>query len=843
MRQAGITKVLVGEPGVIGLDGGAHPAADYAQAVDLVRRLRDSAGNASHGEQVHHLSIPHGAISGDFLCTAEHPRDGWFGMLADTAGHGLAAAIFSLRAPDIFRAAVAQGHSLEGIYLDLNRFLVDQGASQYFVCGFLVRAHGRELEVLNAGMPEGMLFSADGSPIKQFRPLNLPIGIAHVAIAESESYYLAPEQRATLLLYSDGLSELGQDAGPALGAEGIRLAAAADPAGMVERMARLIAEHPAELHDDISLLQISLPLVDRSAPDRQAPVAPASPRGDPILAGAVLDSVDFGVTVTDAKGTLAYVNAAFSRITGYAAAEAIGKTPALLRSGRHGPQFYRSMWESIEQGGAWSGEIWNRRKDGSLYLEWLDIRRLEAGHGAEPRFVGMMTDITHRRLEEKRIGHSALHDALTGLANRTLLHDRGEQEIYRARRKDSSLSLLLIDLDRFKPVNDGLGHEVGDHVLKVMSRRLSAAFRGNDTLARYGGNEFIVLMPDLGDRGAVAAAAGKALRAVREPVDAAGHHLHIGASIGIAMYPDEGGTLDMLLAHADVAMRRAKEAGGNLFRFYSAEMDQVVGDSLELETRLHAALANGELEVHFQPKVELDGGRVVGAEALVRWRDPQRGLVPPGEFIPLAERSALIAEIGRWVLGEACQTLARLRAAGYADLHVAVNVSPRQFVRQDVVAEVDAALAAAGLPHAALQLEVTESLFIKDAERVGATLRQLAAKGVSLALDDFGSGYSSLGYLRDLPFDTLKIDREFIRDVHRNRYNASIARAALQLAEGMDMHVVAEGIEDDEQHRFLVDLGCRYGQGFKFDRPLPEAELLARLRQGDGGQFAYPRLH
>lgn len=813
---------------------GSDSLAEYDQAVDLLQRMRLNVGNKSTGDQVRHLSIPCGAISGDFFCTAEHPQEGWFAFLADTTGHGLPAAIFSLRAPDIFRNAVAQGHSLEGIYRELNGFLIDQGVTQYFVCGFLLRVRGRELEVLNAGMPQGLLIASDGCQLQRFVSMSLPIGISREALAISEHHRLVQDQQATLLLYSDGLSEFGQKTGSVFGVEDISALAAGNPARVWEHVERIIAEHYAEIQDDISLLQISLPMEGLQAPDREASktAGGAAPRCDPRLAGYILDGVNFGVTVTDARSRIIYVNDAFSRITGYLPHEAVGNTPAILRSGRHGRQFYQSLWASVKEQGVWSGEIWNRRKDGSLYLEWLEIRRLgDGGHDSDARYVGLMRDITQRQLEDKRIRHSALHDNLTGLANRTLLLDRCEQEMRRSSRKGRGFGLMFIDLDRFKPVNDGLGHEIGDQVLKVVAQRLSAVFRGNDTLARYGGDEFVALIPDLEDRAAVAVAAGKVLHALREPVVMAGHDLHIGASIGIAMYPDEGTDLDTLLARADAAMYRAKEAGGNLFRFYAAEMDHLVGNALHLETRLHSALAKNELEVHFQPQVHLVNGRMVGVEALVRWRDPQRGLIPPGDFIPLAERSALIAEIGSWVLGESCRALARMRAAGNPDLVVAVNVSPRQFARQDMVAEIDAALAAAGLPHSALQIELTESIFVKDSAKVAAILRQLADKGVSLALDDFGSGYASLSYLRDLPFDILKIDREFISNVHSSRYNGAIARAAIHLAEGMDMDVVAEGIEDSKQHRFLVDLGCRYGQGYHFGRPMPEPELIQRLLQ------------
>jgi diguanylate cyclase (GGDEF)-like protein/PAS domain S-box-containing protein len=835
------------DSGQLRVGEGCDLQREYTQAVDLLHRLRVNVGNQATGEQVRHLSIPFGSISGDFFCTAEHASEGWFAFLADTTGHGLPAAIFSLRAPDIFRNAVARGQPLEEIYHELNCFLAEQGVTQYFVCGFLLRVRGRELEVLNAGMPPGLLVAADGSQVRRFDSLNLPVGITPDAAAQTESYRLMRGQQATLLLYSDGLAELGQGGDLALPETVMGGLAAEDPAGLLKQVERIVAERGAEVHDDISLLQINLPMADPGVserkPARQRGGEAALPGCDPLLAGHILAGVNFGVTVTDARHRIVYVNDAFSRITGYASGEALGQTPAFLRSGRHSHQFYQALWDDLGKHGAWSGEIWNRRKDGSLYLEWLEILRLGGGREGSPRYVGLMRDITERQLENKRVRHSALHDSLTGLANRTLLHDRCEQEIRRASRQNGRFALMFIDLDRFKPVNDALGHEVGDHVLKVVTQRLSGVLRGNDTLARYGGDEFVALLPDIEDRGAAAAVAGKVLRALREPVKVAGHGLYVGASIGIASYPDEGRDLDALLARADAAMYRAKEAGGNLYSFYAAEMDQAIGHELHLETRLHSAIAKGELEVHYQPKVNLVGGRVVGFEALVRWRDPQRGLIPPGEFIPLAERSFLISEIGSFVLGEACQALARIRANCDSDLHVAVNVSPRQFARQDLVAEVDAALAAAGLPHSALQLELTEAVFIKNVEQVSETLRRLAGKGVSLALDDFGSGYASLAYLRDLPFDVLKIDREFVRDVHNNRYNGAIARAAMNLAHGMDMNVVAEGIEDGEQHRYLAGIGCHFGQGYEFGRPMPEAELLSHLILGREANRSGRRVH
>jgi len=550
------------------------------------------------------------------------------------------------------------------------------------------------------------------------------------------------------------------------------------------------------------------------------------------LSSHVLDGFQYGVMVTDRNQRILHVNQAFTRITGYAAEEIVGQTPRVLHSGKHDSGFYHSMFKTLEKAGVWQGEIWNRHKDGRLFLEWLEIRTLGKGAPQGAHYVAVISDVTEHRLEVERIRHSALHDSLTGLANRGLLLDQGEKEIARAKRFGGSVGVVFIDLDRFKTVNDTLGHEVGDQLLRELGRRIQAKFRENDTLARFGGDEFVAVMPDFNGREAALALAQKVLQVVSEPITLKGLEYRIGASIGISVYPGDGQSVAELIARADNAMYRAKEAGGNLVRFYDREMDDSVGHLLAVENRLYEALRLGEFVLHFQPKVDFGTLAINGAEALLRWYHPERGLVSPAEFIPVAERSSLIIDLGNWILREACRSLKHIQEAGYPDFSMAINVSPLQVVRHDFVSEVADALATSGIPPQSLQLEITEAVFIKDPERALEILNRLVALGVTLALDDFGTGYSSLGYLKSLPFDTIKVDREFIRNVHDDRYNGSLAAATIHMANGLDMKVVAEGVENWEQFAHLEKLGCHVAQGFMFGRPMVESELLGVLRKG-----------
>ncbi|MEW6164543.1 MAG: EAL domain-containing protein [Pseudomonadota bacterium] len=810
--------------------------SEYVAAVDLIRGMRDTTSRQTRS-QVRHWLLPASRVSADFFCAAEHPKFGWFGLLADASGHGLPAAIFALHMPMLFREAVLLGLSLPAIHARINRFLVRQQMASHFVCGILVRIHEREIEVINAGMPDALLLAADGRLAEAFPSEHVPFGIdvgEQDADIAPQRYRLARDEHAALLLYSDGLSELGVLTGAAFGRDGLLSAASSGADHVFERLVREIGERTAVIHDDVSLALIPVPL-DLNLP---ADLEPLPARGgrtalNAAAARRIVENFDRGLVLTDAEQQIIYVNPMFSAITGYTLDEAVGQTPRLLNSGRHDAEFYRRMWRALQEDGSWSGEIWNRRKDGSLYLEWLDIRALWDGEGHVANYLATFTVITQKKAQEERFHFLALHDPLTGLANRILLTDRGRQAIRRADRADRSLAVLFIDLDRFKSINDSLGHDIGDEVLVKVSKVMAGVLREDDTLSRFGGDEFVCLLPDIADRHDAGLVANKLLAALDRPIEVAGHHFKIGASIGISAYPSDGREFDDLVVRADRAMLRAKQAGGNISRFFSAEMAVSMERQLEMEARLDAAIKDGQLELFYQPKLELTSRRIIGAEALVRWRDPREGLISPGVFIPVAERSDLIAKIGNWVMTEACRVLAEHESALPEEFHVAVNVSPMQFERCDLAGEVARALGESGVAPERLQLEVTESLIIRDADGAADMLRRIAAMGVKVALDDFGTGYSNLGALSRLPLDAFKLDQSFVRDVDDDSAKASIARSVWHLADGLGKRVVAEGIETCGECIRLIDMGYRIGQGYRFGKPMPEAEFFALLERWD----------
>lgn len=814
---------------------------EYAEAIELIRGVRDATSHLS-GDKVRHWSLPASRISADFFCTAEHPKLGWFCLLADAAGHGLASAVFALHTPMLFREAVLLGLSLPAIYERIHQFLLRQRIASYFVSGILVRVHEREIEVLNAGMPDALLLASDGRLCEAFPSEHLPFGIdvgggGDGGHAATQRYRLARDESAALLLYSDGLSELGVLDGTAFGRDGVLASAVAGADQLFDRLVERVGANGQSIHDDISIALIPVPLHEPAAPSGDEHVhdlpAVALPEQVKNVAAAlrIVENFDRGLLLTDADQRILYANPAFSSITGYSFEEAVGQTPRMLNSGRHGIDFYRTMWQALNDSGVWRGEIWNRRKDGTLYLEWLDICTLRDETGRVNHYLATFTVIRQKQEQEERLRFLALHDPLTGLANRLLLTDRGEQAIHRADRAGRSLAVMFIDLDRFKSINDSLGHDIGDEVLMSVTRRLSAVLRDDDTLSRFGGDEFVCLLPDIADRRDAGLVAQKLLSALEQPVEVAGHQFKVGASIGISAYPSDGRNFDDLIVQADRAMLRAKQAGGNLYRFFSAEMAAAAERQLEIEARLDAAIKADQLELHYQPKLDIRSRRIVGAEALVRWRDPDKGLIPPGVFIPVAERSDLIAKIGSWVLRRVCRVLAARNDSLPADFHIAVNVSPIQFERCDLAGEVARALGESGVPPQRLQLEVTESLLIRDANGVADMLRQIVDLGVGVALDDFGTGYSNLGTLSRLPINTFKLDQSFVRDVDRHKANASIAKSVWHLADGLDKEVVAEGIETCEECIRLMQFGYRIGQGYRFGKPMPEDDFFIHLQE------------
>jgi diguanylate cyclase (GGDEF)-like protein/PAS domain S-box-containing protein len=535
----------------------------------------------------------------------------------------------------------------------------------------------------------------------------------------------------------------------------------------------------------------------------------------------VFESTRDGVLITDLDGRIVQVNAAFCSISGYRAEEVLGKTPRLLKSGRQDRSFFAELWDGIRDQGHWQGEVWNRRRNGEIYPQWLSISTVRDDRGQPTHYVGVGTDISQLKRSEEQLQHLAHHDPLTGLPNRLLGQSRLEHALQRAQRHGSRLGVIFLDLDGFKHINDSLGHPIGDSVLTDIAQRLRQRLRSEDTLARLGGDEFLLVLEDIATPADAANIARKLLDALQQPLRLDGRELFVTASIGIALYPDDGGSWSELIRNADTAMYQAKAAGRDQFCFYTADMNANALAQLELEAALRQALAQQRFELHYQPKVELESGRTVGFEALLRMRDGQDGLLPPDSFIPLAERSGLIVPIGAWVLEAACLEARRWHDAGRSDLTIAVNVSTCQFRSPDFAEHVRHALERSGLPGHALELELTESVLMDNPEHSVERLLALKRSGVRLALDDFGTGYSSLGYLLRLPIDALKIDRSFVDGLGRDAHAIDIVHSIIGLARRMRLRVVAEGVETEAQLLSLRDYGCDEIQGFLLARPMP----------------------
>ncbi|MBT0962111.1 EAL domain-containing protein [Denitromonas iodatirespirans] len=544
------------------------------------------------------------------------------------------------------------------------------------------------------------------------------------------------------------------------------------------------------------------------------------------LAEKVIESSLEGILITDDKVRIISVNPAFTRLTGYQAEEVVGRNPSLLNSGRQGPDFYREMWVKLSADGHWQGEIWNRRKSGELYPELLTITAIKDRDGTLTNYAAVFSDISQLKENEAHIRHLAYFDPLTGLPNRRLLEDRLQVALAHAHRNRNRAAVLFIDLDRFKRINDSLGHEVGDKLLMEVARRLCACLREDDTVARMGGDEFIVVLSDLTDPDDAAHTATRIIESLRRPVQVDAHELTVTTSVGISIFPDDSRDPVALIKNADTAMYRAKDEGRNAFQLYQPAMNARSLEHLALESALHRALAREELVLHFQPLVDIGTQRTVAAEALLRWRHPELGLVPPADFIPLAEETGLIVPIGEWVLRAACLQHAQWRAAGHGELRMLVNISARQFRHEGFTATVARVIAETGMPAAQLTLELTETMLMDGSEHIIGVLEGLRALGVHLALDDFGTGYSSLAYLKRFPIDELKIDRLFIRDIDRNDNDAAIAEAIVKLAHSLGLRVVAEGVETAAQLEILARHGCDLAQGFHFSKPIEAGRFV-----------------
>lgn len=541
---------------------------------------------------------------------------------------------------------------------------------------------------------------------------------------------------------------------------------------------------------------------------------------DQKLAATVFDQSLDGICITDPAATIIKINKAFSLLTGYSASEIVGQNPRALKSGVHDALFYREMWTTLIEHGNWQGEITNRRKDGSILNEWLNISAVKNTESVVTHYVAMFSDLSERKETAQRIQFLLSSDALTGLPNRNLFADRLEQSLITAKRYERGTAVILVDLDRFRVINDTLGSPIGDEILVEVSRRLSLQVREGDTVGRRNGNEFGFVMANLASEHDVIALAQRIIEAIAVPFVLNEQSLVITASLGISVAPKNGQIATELLKCADAALLRAKAAGRNTFRFYSPEMDADAARRLSLESGLRDALKNGELSIHYQPQTSLDSGQMIGMEALLRWRSPQFGSISPSEFIPIAEECGLIVSIGEWVLRTACQQTKQWLDLGMLSLRVAVNLSARQFRQPNLTALVRDALAQSGLPPAALELEITESAFIDDVDQAVAVCRELKKIGVKLSLDDFGTGYSSLAYVSRFPFDKLKIDQGFVHDIIENPVNAAIATAAIVMARSLNLTVLAEGVETEAQASFLRGRHCDAMQGYLYSKPL-----------------------
>ncbi|MEJ2344830.1 MAG: EAL domain-containing protein [Gammaproteobacteria bacterium] len=542
------------------------------------------------------------------------------------------------------------------------------------------------------------------------------------------------------------------------------------------------------------------------------------------LSSALQQTAD-AVVITDRRGVIEYVNPAFERITGYSREAALGRRPSLLKSGKQGEHFYRNLWETITGGGVFSEVFVNRRKDGSFYYEEKTITPLKDADGHITHFIATGKDISERMRAHERLQFMAHHDALTQLPNRALFMDRLKQALGRARWHGRLVAVMFMDLDRFKVINDSHGHDTGDRLLQELSGRLRHTLRERDTVARFGGDEFAILLDDVAAAGDVAELAEKLLRAFAEPVAVNGREVFTTASIGISMFPADGEATGTLLKHADVAMYRAKELGKNTFQFYSKDMSARAFERLTLETSLRRALERDEFRLLYQPQMDLDSGRLLGFEALLRWQHPDLGLVNPGDIIPVLEETGLVVPVGEWVLRTACVQARVWSGDDDGRRWVSVNVTGRELNAAGFVDRVEQAVAEAGLTTGALQLEITESALMHNTERIQATLETLKALGVRLAIDDFGTGYSSLVYLKRFPIHVLKIDGAFVHSVPGSPDDTAIVRSIVALGRSFGLSVIAEGVETERQLDFLREQGCEAVQGFLLAPPLP-AEAL-----------------
>ena len=548
-----------------------------------------------------------------------------------------------------------------------------------------------------------------------------------------------------------------------------------------------------------------------------------------VLAGKVFENAADAILITDGHNNILDVNPAFEQITGYRKQEVLGRNPRMLKSGKHDAAFYRDMWGRLLETGHWEGEVWDRRKNGVLYPKWMSVTAVRH-EGQLSSFVALFRDISHFKQTEQRLQQLAHYDSLTGLANRSLLNAHLEQAIHLARRNDWQVAVIFIDLDHFKEVNDSLGHSAGDRLLSAVAGRLREQVRESDLLARLGGDEFVIVLEKVSDTASVVRLLEKIGCVVAQPYMLEGYELIVTASMGIGIYPFDGADRELLLRNADSAMYHAKSEGRGCWSFYSDDMNRQTHRRLQLTAGLRCAVEREQLMLVYQPQVDMHSGGVSGMEALVRWRHPELGVVSPAEFIPLAEDTGVIEDIGEWVLAESCRQFRTWQAEGLAPQRVSVNVSARQFKSARFVKTVERVLADTGMDASALELEITENLLVRSDARLLQDMLYLCGLGIRFSIDDFGTGYSSLGYLKRLPVAAIKADRSFVRDVPGDRDGVAILSAMISMAHKLKLRVIAEGVETEAQLSFLRAQDCDELQGYLFSRPLAAPDMEGMLR-------------
>jgi diguanylate cyclase (GGDEF)-like protein/PAS domain S-box-containing protein len=552
---------------------------------------------------------------------------------------------------------------------------------------------------------------------------------------------------------------------------------------------------------------------------------------DTQLAQAVFQAASEGIVVTDAAYRIISVNPAFTSITGFSASECVGRSINILRSGYHNDEFYSELKAMLVKEGQWQGEVWSQRKSGELFPEWLSVKALSDAQGQVHRYIGVISDISALKDAHALVEHLAMHDSLTGLANRHMFTEELERQLAYASRTGGELALLFIDLDGFKLVNDTLGHPTGDKLLKAVAASLKAILRKEDLLARMGGDEFVLLVKGSKRIESIAAIARKVLRSLRDIAPIEGNRIELGASIGIALYPADGVSSDVLIRHADMAMYRAKENGKNQFHFYESHLAEAVAQRYVLEQELRSALEQRQFEVYYQPQLNVEGNALIGVEALLRWQHPQRGVLSPGEFLAVALSTGLAYPLFETVFEEVCRFIHVLDEKGIRLPKVSINIAGIELLTQGCREMVMTCLRDASIEPERIEFEVTESLLMRSLEDLADTLDYLRQQGVQISIDDFGTGYSSLSRLRDLPIDMLKIDKSFVHGIAQESSDEAIVRAIISMARSLRLNVIAEGIETAQQTEFLLEEGCKLMQGFLHGRPMSGDDLMEQIQQ------------